>query len=53
VRKICAGVNMIYSRAELVFVLDHYFASISFAAVREASGSSFAYNEIQNKATVH
>jgi hypothetical protein len=27
---------MVYSRAERVFILEHYFASKSFAAVREA-----------------
>jgi hypothetical protein len=35
-RKSCAGPNMVYSRTERVFVLEHYFASKSFAVVHEA-----------------
>jgi hypothetical protein len=34
--KTCAGPNMAYSRTERVFIPEHYFASKSFAAVREA-----------------
>jgi hypothetical protein len=35
-RKNFAGANMVYSRAERVFILEHYFASKSFVAIREA-----------------
>jgi hypothetical protein len=30
-RKSCAGANMMYSRAELLFILEHYLALKSFA----------------------
>jgi hypothetical protein len=36
VAKSSAGGNMVYSRAESVFILEHYFASKSFAVDREA-----------------
>jgi hypothetical protein len=32
---------MVYSRAERVFILEHYFASKSFAAVREAFSNAY------------
>jgi hypothetical protein len=32
----CAGANMLYSRAERVFILEHYFASKESSAGREA-----------------
>jgi hypothetical protein len=35
-RRNYAGMNMVYSKAERVFILEHYFVSKSFAAVREA-----------------
>jgi hypothetical protein len=34
-RNSCAGAKMVHSRAERVFILKHYFASKSFAAVRK------------------
>jgi hypothetical protein len=40
-RKSCAGANMVYSRAERVLILQHYFASKSLVAVRE----TFAYSD--------
>jgi hypothetical protein len=40
-RKICADANMEYSRAERVFILEHYFASKSFAAVRKAFSNAY------------
>jgi hypothetical protein len=33
--QICAGANMVYLRADRVFILEHYFASKLFSAVRE------------------
>jgi hypothetical protein len=33
--KNCAGANMVHSQTEHVFILEHYFASKSFAAVCE------------------
>jgi hypothetical protein len=38
---------MVYLRAERVFVLEHYFASKSFAALREAFNN--AEKEVPNK----
>jgi hypothetical protein len=48
-RKSCAGANMMYSRAERVFILEHYFASKSFAAVREAFRNAYSDKEVPNK----
>jgi hypothetical protein len=52
-RKSCSDANMEYSRAERVFILEHYFASKSFAAVREAFSNAYPDKEVQNKTTVH
>jgi hypothetical protein len=41
VRKICVGANMVHSRAERVFILEHYFASKSFAAVHETFSNAY------------
>jgi hypothetical protein len=43
---------MVYSRAERVFILEHYFASKSFAAVREAFSNAYPDKEVSNK-TMH
>jgi hypothetical protein len=51
-QKNCAGANMVYSR-ECVFILEHYFASKSFAAVREAFSNVYPDKEVPNKTTVH
>jgi hypothetical protein len=37
---------MVYLLAERVFILEHYFASKSFSAVREGCSN---YKEVQNK----
>jgi hypothetical protein len=44
---------MVYSRAERVFILEHYFASKSFAAVREAFSNAYPDKEVPNKTIVH
>jgi hypothetical protein len=44
---------MVYSRAERVFILEHYFASKSFAAVREAFSNAYSDKEVSNKTTIH
>jgi hypothetical protein len=44
---------MVYSRAERVFILEHYFASKSFAAVREAFSNVYPDKEVPNKTTIH
>jgi hypothetical protein len=41
------------SRAERVFILEHYFASKSFAVVREAFSNVYSDNEVPNKTTIH
>jgi hypothetical protein len=46
-------VNIAYSREERVFILEHCFASKSFAAVREALSNMFPEKEVPNKAKVH
>jgi hypothetical protein len=45
-RKSCAGANMAYSQAERVFILEHYFASKSSAAVREAFRNAYPHKKI-------
>jgi hypothetical protein len=44
---------MVYSRAERVFILEHYFASKSFAAVREACNNANPDKEVPKKTTAH
>jgi hypothetical protein len=52
-RKSCAGANMVYSLAERVFILEHYFVSKSSAAVREAFSNMYPDKEVPNKTTIH
>jgi hypothetical protein len=52
-RKRCARANMVYSRAERVFILEHYFASKSFAAVHEAFSNAYSDREVPNKTIIH
>jgi hypothetical protein len=40
-RKRYAGANIVYFRAERVYILEHRFASKSFAAIREAFSNVF------------
>jgi hypothetical protein len=47
--KSCTGANMVYSRADRVFIIEHYFASKSSAAVPEAFSNAYSVNEVQNK----
>jgi hypothetical protein len=35
-----------------VFILEHYFASKSFAAVREAFSNAYPEKEVPNKTTI-
>jgi hypothetical protein len=44
---------MLYSRAEPVFVREHYLAAKSFAAVREALSNAYPDKEVPNKTTIH
>jgi hypothetical protein len=44
---------MVYSRAEHVFILKHYFASKSFAAVHEALINAYPGKVIPNEVTIH
>jgi hypothetical protein len=52
-RKSCAGANVVYSRAERVFILEYHFALKSFAAVREAYSNAYPDKEVRNKTTIH
>jgi hypothetical protein len=52
-RKSCARASVMYSWAERVFILEHYFASKSFAAVREAFSNAYPDKEVPNKTIVH
>jgi hypothetical protein len=51
--KSCAGANMMYSQAEHVFILKHYFASKLCAAVREAFCTMCPDKEVLNKPTIY
>jgi hypothetical protein len=42
-----------YSRAELVFILENYIASKLSAAVREAFSSAYPDKEVPNKTKIH
>jgi hypothetical protein len=44
---------MVYSRAERVFILEHYFTSKLFAVVREAFSNAYPDKEVPNKTTIH
>jgi hypothetical protein len=44
---------MVYSQAERLFILEHYVASKSFAAVREALSNAYPDKEVPYKTTVH
>jgi hypothetical protein len=44
---------MVYSRAERVFVLEHYIRSKLFATIHEAFINVYADKEVPNKTTVH
>jgi hypothetical protein len=51
-QKLC-GANMVYLRVEHVFILEYYFASKSFAAVRKAFSNAYPVKQGPNKATRH
>jgi hypothetical protein len=50
-RKSCAGANM-YSREECVLIVETYFTSKAFTAVREAFSSAYPDKEVPNKTTI-
>jgi hypothetical protein len=52
-RKSCAGANMVHSRAERVFILEHWFTSKLFSAVLEAFSNVYPDKEVPNKTTIH
>jgi hypothetical protein len=43
---------MLHSRAERVFILEHYFASKSSVAIREAFSNAYPDKEVSNKKAV-
>jgi hypothetical protein len=43
-----AGGSRVYSQAERVYILNHYFVSKSCAAVREALSNAYPDSEVQN-----
>jgi hypothetical protein len=43
----------LYSRAEHVFIREHYFTPKSFAAVRKVFSKAYPDEEVQNKTTIH
>jgi hypothetical protein len=43
-RESCSGANMVYLQAERAIILEHYFATKSFAAVHEALSNAYPDN---------
>jgi hypothetical protein len=52
-RKSCAGANTVCSLAERVFILEHFFALKSFAAVHEIFSNAYPDKEVPNKTAIH
>jgi acyl carrier protein phosphodiesterase len=52
-RKSQAGAKRVCLRRECVFILEHFFASKSFDAVREAFSNAYPDKELPNKTTIH
>jgi hypothetical protein len=52
VAKNCADANTVYSRAECIFIPEHYLASKPAAGVGEAF-SNVCPDEVPSKTTVH
>jgi hypothetical protein len=50
--KSCTGENTVYSQAEHVFILKHYFSTKSYAAVREVFSNAYPDKEVPNE-TIH
>jgi hypothetical protein len=50
-RKICVGVNTLYSRTECVFILEHYFVLKSSASVRETFRNVYPDKEVRQNTT--
>jgi hypothetical protein len=44
---------MVYSRAEHVFIQEHYITSELFTAVRDAFRNAYNDNRVPNKTTIH
>jgi hypothetical protein len=51
-RKGTASANTVYSRAERVFILEHYFALKSFVAAREAFSKDYPDKEAPNETRI-
>jgi hypothetical protein len=52
-RKSYADANTVYSRAERVFILEHYFTPKLSAAVHKAISNAYLDKEVPNKVTRH
>jgi hypothetical protein len=50
-RKSCEGANMVKSRAERLFILEHYFAWKSFVAVSKTFSNAYPDKEVNNTPT--
>jgi hypothetical protein len=51
-RESYVGANIEYLREERVFILEHYFASESVAAIREAFTKAYPGKEVRNKTAI-
>jgi hypothetical protein len=52
-RKNSAGANMMYSQAEHVFILEHYFTTKLFDAICESLGNAFGEKKVTNRAKIY
>jgi hypothetical protein len=44
---------MVYSQAEPVLIVEHYYVSKSFAAFREAFSKAYLDEKVPNKTKIH
>lgn len=52
-QKLCEYVSMLYSQARSVFILERYFASKLFAALRGAFNNLYPNKNVPNKTRIH
>jgi hypothetical protein len=52
-RKDYVDANMVYSVGEHAFILEHYFATKSFAVGHVAFSNAYSGKEVPNKTTIH
>jgi hypothetical protein len=51
--QLAAGANMVYPLAELMFILEYYFAEKSFAVAHEKFHNVYSDKKVPNKTIIH